>query len=515
MVSMNDTPNIPTAIEALSILSGVPAEEVAVQVASLLAAIGGPHAGLMTLGDEFQPVGFHLLHLGGDSARQHRLTQLLFQPLRYLQEDILSYSRLAPGEQLDSMTRAYVGGPRSEDHLSVDPGSEGVEGIARSDVYHLADLSSQVSSLTSPWRRREDVGLFMDTIGRTTLLPVDGIHRHLPGYPMLSQSAVGRQEGRCLQEPVVFLDNPRADALKKPWEGVDRDSPLILDESGRLWEDACRSAPARETLHRILRERAFVNPAAPGKERHRSGSSRLFSVVTEELGRRLLSEPEMDGLLASMLLAGTSSEEGSTARDVNPEDVSAGYRRYRDTVKELVRLRRLDALGLWWIGVKGEVAMQLHQGQREFIHQLETVDTATRALAAGFSNLPVTLLWTMAQLEPTKDVTGTMVSTALALSEAAMRNHLGVIRELRRDAETVRVERKAAEMLWKLLEVEPCTFRELMRKYPVQRREVHEPVLNHLVESGKVLRLESNQLRLTDATRAELTTPAGRTSSAA
>ena len=181
----------------------------------------------------------------------------------------------------------------------------------------------------------------------------------------------------------------------------------------------------------------------------------------------------MDGLLASMLLAGTSSEEGSTARDVNPEDVSAGYRRYRDTVKELVRLRRLDALGLWWIGVKGEVAMQLHQGQREFIHQLETVDTATRALAAGFSNLPVTLLWTMAQLEPTKDVTGTMVSTALALSEAAMRNHLGVIRELRRDAETVRVERKAAEMLWKLLEVEPCTFRELMRKYPVQLSLIH------------------------------------------
>jgi hypothetical protein len=405
MVSMNDTPNIPTAIEALSILSGVPAEEVTVQVASLLAAIGGPHAGLMTLGDEFQPVGFHLLHLGGDSARQRRLTQLLFQPLRYLQEDLLAYSRLAPGKQLDSMARAYVGGRRSEEHLSVDPGSEGVEGIARSDVYHLADLSSQVSSLTSPWRRQEDVDLFKGTIGCKTLLPVDGIHRHLPGYPMLSQSAVGRHEGRCLHEPVVFLDNPRADTLKKPWEGVDRDSPLILDESGRL--------------------------------------------------------------------------------------------------------------GLWSIGVKDEVAIQLHQGQREFIHQLETVDSATRALAAGFSNLPVTLLWTLAQLEPTKDVSGEMVSTALALSATAMRNHLAVIRELRRDAESVRVERKAAEMLWKLFEVEPCTFRELMRKYPVQRREVHEPVLNHLVESGKVLRLDSNQLRLTDATRAELTTSASRTSTAA
>jgi hypothetical protein len=501
---MNDTPNIPKSIQALSILSGVAAEEVTVQVASLLAAIGGPHAGLMTLGDEFQPVGFHLLHLGGGSARQRRLTQLLFQPLRFLQEDLLAYSRLAPGKQLDLMARAYVGGRRSDEHLSVDPVSEVVEGIARRDVYHLADLSSGASSLTSPWRRREDVDLFMDPIGRTTLLPVDGIHRHLPGYPMLSQSAVGRQEGRCLQEPVVFLDNPRADALKKPWEGVDRDSPLILDESGRLWEDACQSASGRETLHRILRERAFVNPAAAGKDRHRSGCSRLFSIVTEELGRQLLSQPEIDGLLASQLLTGTSSEERSTVCDINPEDVSAGYRSYRNTVRDLMRLRRLDALGLWWIGVKDEVAIQLHQGQREFIHQLETVDTASRAFGAGFSNLPVTFLWTLAQLEPTKDVTGEMVSNALALSETAMRNHLAVIRELRRDTETVRVERKAAEMLWKLLEVEPCTFRELMRKYPVQRRDVHEPVLNHLVESGKVLRREDNKLRLTDEARAEL-----------
>lgn len=511
---MNDTPNIPTAIQALSILSGVPEEDVTVQVAALLTAIGGPHAGLMTLGDEFQPVGFHLLHLGGGSARQHRLTQLLFQPLRFLQEDLTTYSRLAPGKQLDSMARAYVGGQRSEEHIFVYPASEEVEGTIRSDVFYLADLSSQVSSLTSPWRRQQDVDLFMDTIGCKTLLPVDGIHRHLPGHPMLSQSAIGRHEGRCLYEPVVFLDNPGAAALRKPWEGVDRDAPLILDETGRLWEDACRSATGRETLRHILSEHAFINPAAPGKERHRNDSSRLFSVVTEELGRRLLSEPEMDGLLASLLLAGTSTTEGSTGREVTPGEVSAGYRRYRDTVKELVRLRRLDALGLWWIGMTDEVAIQLHQGQREFVNQLETVDTASRSLAARFSNLPVTLLWTLAQLEPTKEVTGTMVSSALALSELAMRNHLAVIRELRRDAETVRVERKAAEMLWKLLDVEPCTFRDLVRRYPVQRREVHEPILNYLVESGKVMRLQSNQLRLTDATRAEMTTSAGRTSTA-
>ena len=85
-----------------------------------------------------------------------------------------------------------------------------------------------------------------------------------------------------------------------------------------------------------------------------------------------------------------------------------------------------------------------------------------------------------------------------------MRSHLMALREFKRNAESERIERKAAEMLWKLLEVEPASFRDLMRKYPVQRRDVHEPVLNHLVESGKVLRLDDNRLRLTDDARAEL-----------
>ena len=87
-----------------------------------------------------------------------------------------------------------------------------------------------------------------------------------------------------------------------------------------------------------------------------------------------------------------------------------------------------------------------------------------------------------------------------------MRAHLGTIRELRHDAEAVRIEQKATEMLWKLSEVEPCTFRELVRKYAVQRRELHEPILNHLVETGKVLRLDDSHLGLAESAREELGT---------
>ncbi|NLT72036.1 MAG: hypothetical protein GXX91_15275 [Verrucomicrobiaceae bacterium] len=500
---MDETSRLPSAIQALSALSGVPGEEVTIQVAALLTALGGPHAGLMTLGDEFQPVGFHLLHLGGDSARQRRLSHLLFQPLRYLQEDLLAYSRLAPAKQFDSMSRAYVNGRPSDEHIYVDPESEMVDGTARKDVYHLADLSSEAISLSSPWRRREDVDRYLDEIGCRTLLPVDGIHRHLPGHTTLSQSAVGRHGGRCLLEPVILLDNPGAEVLRKPWVGMDRDAPLILEESGQLWKDALRSGPDRATLHRILRERAFADSSISGKERHRVGSPRLFSLVTEELGHQLLSERETEEFVAAMLIVRSSGDD-TIEQEMDPDEITEGYRRYRDTLKGLARLRRIDALDLWWTGVRGKAALQFYEGQREFIGQLETVAPAVRPFAAGFPHLPSSILWSLAKLDRADVASCDMVTAALSLSERAMRAHLGTVRELRHDAEAVRIERKATEMLWKLSEVEPCTFRELVRKYAVQRRELHEPILNHLVEAGKVLRLDGSHLRLAESAREEL-----------
>ena len=501
---MNTDHQIPKSIEALSILSGVPNEDVAIQIACIFTAIGGPRAGLMTLGEEFQTVGFHLLHLGGDSARQRRLIDLLFRPLRFLQEDLLEYSRLAPPHQLDWMSKAYVEDKRSEEYLPFDPSEERIDGIARQDVYFLADLSSQATSLSSPWRRMQDVDLFMDNIGCKTLLPVDGIHRHLPGYPMLSQSYVGRNEGRCLNEPLIFLDNPGYTVLQKARDGVDRSSPLILDEAGRLWEEAGTSKAERKTLSNLLEERSFVDRSAPSKEQHSAGHAQVLSVVTSSLGKALLSEPQLEALLTSTLLGRPSEAREVHDPELDPARIAEGYKHYRRTLQELTRLRRLDALGLWSGQMSDEVAVEFHLRQREFVENLEAVEIGERPFTARFANLPGSLLWTLSHLAPEKEISSTHVSLAMTWAEAAIRNHLTALREFRRNAESGRIERKAVEMLWKLLEVEPASFRDLIRKYPVQRRDVHEPVLNHLVESGKVLRLEDNTLRLTDEARAEL-----------
>ncbi|MAS93078.1 MAG: hypothetical protein CMO55_07760 [Verrucomicrobiales bacterium] len=505
---MTTDQKIPKSIEALSVLSGVPEENVAVQIACLFTAIGGPHAGLVTLGDEFQSVGFHLLQLSGDSAKERRLLDLLFQPLRFLQEDLMKYSRLAPSTQLDWMARAFINDKRSDEYLPLDPSEERVEGTARNDVYYLADLSSQAVSLSSPWRRMDDVDRFLDKVGCKTALPVDGIHSYLPGYPMLSQSYVGRNEGRCLYEPVFFLDNPGLEVLRKPWEGVDRGFPLILDETGQLWNKADTSAAARKILTEVLAERTSANPSTSSKERYRTGRAQVLSVVQEKLGRKLLSEPALESLLSGTLMGTVTPREDRDTK-LTPEEIAEGYEQYRTSLTELTRLRRLDALGVWWKTMSAEATMELHRRQLEFVDKLEAVDGGERPFTARFASLPVSMLWTLSHLAPKERINVHQVSLAMTWAEAAIRSHLTSLREFRHNAENERIERKAAEMLWKLLEVEPASFRDLMRKYPVQRREVHEPVLKHLVESGKVLRLEDNKLRLTDETRAELASRSG------
>lgn len=498
---------IPNAIQALSALSGVSETEVAVQVAAIFTAVGGPHAGMITLADEFQPVGFHLLNLGGDSARQRRLIDLLFTPLRFIQEDLLSYSRLAPVEQLNRMSSTHVEGRRSDEHLLTEPTPESVEGAARRDVYHLADLSSQAVSRTSPWQRLDDVDQFQADVGCRTMLPVDGIHGYLPGHPMLSQSYVGRNEGECLRNPVVFLDNPDLEMLRKPPGGFDRDAPLILDESARLWEGADRAAATRKIMERVLCDRTVsFSSATPAKDRLRSSRPRLFSIISKKLGGTLLSNPGMESSLTHVLLGGHSADESASDCEVNPEQVSAGYRNYRETLNSIVRLRRIDALGLWSSGMSDSLALEFHLRQREFVERLNTVDAGIRQFVAAFSNFPTSLLWTLLQLEQAREVTKAHITLAMDLAETAMKCHLSAIRELRRDAASEQVERKAAEMLGKILEVEPCSIRDLMRKYPVQRLDVHEPILKHLIETGKVMRLESNKIRLADEARIELTT---------
>lgn len=497
---------VPKSITALSALSGLPEEDVAIQVAGLFSAIGGPHAAINTVGDEFQPIGFDLLHVGGDSPRQSRLVDLMFQPLRFIQEDLLEFSRLASPEHLKWMSEATTEGLRTGEVILADPGEEKQEEIARRDTYHLADMSCQGFSHTDPWKRRQDVSLYIGEYGHEPHLRVDGIHHNFPDRPKLSETYLGRHEGRCLHEPLVLLDNPGPKSLGQSWDSMDRQSPLILDETGRLWEHAHESAAGRKLVKEVFGVKTTHRPATHPKDLFHRRCPRLFTIVTDRLGSCLLSDPKLENILSSSVITNTSPPGALEAPLSKSENIGSGYHRYRVILQHLVSDRRRDDQRLWSLTMPSEVQWEFHLRQRAFMEKLESIDSEQPAFLAAFSRLPASLLWTVARLEAKEEVTSEQVATALYFAESAVHNHLDAIRSLRLKSESERIQRKAAEMLQKLFRAEPCSLRDLLRKYDVQRRDVHEPVLNHLVETGKVLRLESNQYRLTEEARAELAT---------
>ena len=96
------------ASTALSALSGVENDGAAIQAALLLASLAGPRAGLVTLGGEVQSIGSSLISIGGESPAQARLTELLFSPLRYLQDDLIEYGRRVSPEVLDRLSSALA-----------------------------------------------------------------------------------------------------------------------------------------------------------------------------------------------------------------------------------------------------------------------------------------------------------------------------------------------------------------------------------------------------------------------
>ena len=222
----------------------------------------------------------------------------------------------------------------------------------------------------------------------------------------------------------------------------------------------------------------------------------------------MISDPNLESLLAGSVLTKASPPRGGKGNAVCPERIGSGYFSYRVHLQHLVSYRRQDSQGLWSTLMPDKVAFEFLERQRAFTEQLESVNSSHPAFLAAFSRLPASLLWTITRLESKKEVTSAQVATAMYFAESAVRNHLNALQEFQSRSESERIQRKAAEMLRKLLEAEPCSLRDLLRKYTVQRRDVHEPVLNHLLETGKVLKLESNQYRLTEEARAELTLPA-------
>ena len=85
-----------------------------------------------------------------------------------------------------------------------------------------------------------------------------------------------------------------------------------------------------------------------------------------------------------------------------------------------------------------------------------------------------------------------------------MRVHLGLVKQGLEAGRLQSMEEDGLNMLRKLAQSEPCRFRDLLRRYDIQRKSLHEPVLEHLIETNRVRRIQKGLLQLTEQGRREL-----------
>ena len=491
------------SIAALSELSGVSPHHVVIQSAAVLTGVGGPHAGLLTLGQEFQSAGFHVISRAGESPQQHRLCELLLNPLRFIQEDLLNYSRWVPERKLKELSAEHYEGRPEYRYTARRPSEEENESLLRESVFFLAQETTEASAKISPWARLREIRYQQRQhesggMDRETFSSLCSFVRSFP------ERMIGRDEERKLREPLILLDSPSVETVRQSMGAVDQSSPLIFDGGGALLEGASQpsASQAKKQLEAILVNRSAVGAGESGKTGYWPGQSQLFSVTSERVIGGLLGTQGFKSHLAHALVVDAPSSELETGMTVDPGEIESGYEAYRSALRGLLRLRRLDAMGLYPdLDRKGSIAFA--EAQREFAQKIDEVDAAMRPHAARFFGLPVSILWTLRNLNSERSF-DSLIPVAMEVSELAMREHLEKLLELQNAGESDAIELKAVEMLNKLVDAEPCSFRDLLRKYAIQRRAVHEPVLKHLVDTGKVQKIDGGQLRLSDAAREEL-----------
>jgi len=89
---------------------------------------------------------------------------------------------------------------------------------------------------------------------------------------------------------------------------------------------------------------------------------------------------------------------------------------------------------------------------------------------------------------------------AIHLTHCAIKEHLALVSEEQQKHETQAAEKARQIMLTKLRDLGDITVRDLLRTYNSQRKELHRPVLDSLIQEGLVTQT-GNLIALADTTK--------------
>ena len=437
-------------IGALAFASGTDFVDAALGLATILGGIAGPHGGIDgPAGDLIHP-GINLITAGRDHAPWRGLEELLLAPVDTCQRMLRNLSHATGPDRLDHMEFAHVGD-------------------------HTGDIAET-----------SNAGLV-----RT------------PGRPEYVDE---RRHLSILRTPSFLLRAPNGETLVKAL-------PEVLDAHAFLvYEDLFAKLLAEDAKekHRLS---TYLPSAVTGRDEFvardkRSGpggldtvrANLLITTTREQIGEALASDhAAVQTLLRHSVLLDPASTGPTAPMDL--QNVRWGYQAYYRTVKEVIDARRAGSG--FQIGIKPEAAAALHAFTGELQEWCRHLPAHLQPYFSGTLSLPYRLHWVfVATIAPREIDEWVLPFTQFATRQVLARQQQ-LLDGLLTDAEHLEHRRARVAMLWKLSD-KPLSMRDLLRRHTVQRRDVHEPVLNELVSENLVTRHPDGLLELTTEGRRQL-----------
>jgi hypothetical protein len=447
MSSITTSPTLPGYIlSSITVLGRARLLESTLTTAALLSSIAGPEAAVEGPGGELIYPGLNIITTGRDTASSKRLRELLVEPIIACQRQFREISRSLSPAKLD--------------HLEFSPFDDGTEDFIRRSRMTGGDITGSPS----------------------------------PHNPEMA----------AFRRPTFLLQSPDLQTIRKALPEVLNGSALILSDT--LFEQPGTDKEAESLFRELAELIAGRDRPAEGVDK-RVGPGRiemyrghLFASATKEVIREVLTGYNTSRqVLQHCLLLDTAALPPGKAR-MDWDKVRLGYSWYYDCVKRILNARR-NGGGLQW-RLTPVAAEQLHEFTGELNDWSSALSEPLKPFFADLLSFSYRLYWACATTEVGQDSEWVLPFT-IETTRKFVEHQKVFLNELIEAAETNEHRKARVTMLRKLSE-RACIFRDLLRRYSVQRRDVHEPVLNDLISEGLIRLRHDGLLELSDKGKEEL-----------
>lgn len=425
--------NIGSAIGGLAAATGTNDSLAGLAISSILGGLAGPTAFVEgPLGEPLHP-GFNLLVANND-PNWHQLQRVVLGAVESLQRELREIGQISTEE---SMT-----------WKPFEDGNRNLGKEIRECFYKHLDSDSPVAALLDHGR-----------------------------------------PGLALRLPSMVMNSPTPESFAAGIEEIlDREVAVYYPHGG-LFEEIAKLSPSR-------RWHQFLGQLVQAME----GSDVSFQPIRENSGFGSLSTLRVrllmtcDASHVRVALASNNSDVQRFLRQcviVRPKPLSAtpstrpielkgGYSSYASAVRNVMASRRCGQSSLLPVDTAGYDILSQYS---DFLRaKAATMDLPGHPWTM---DLHWKLMWSMKVLYPGA-ADSKSASLAVHFGHCAIREHLALVSEEREMHETQAAEKAQERMLSKLRELGDVTVRDLLRTYNNQRRDLHLPVLEGLIQQGRI-----------------------------